>query len=66
MIKVIKDFSPVTIKLETLDNLRDFTCMLSDYIDKSVMLKRYKNICPTDELTGVETLAKRLLSELKL
>ena len=66
MIKIIKDFSPVTIKLETLDDLRDFTCMLSDYIDKSVILKRYKNICPTDDLTSMENLSKRLLSELKL
>ena len=65
MIKVIKDFSPLTIKLETLDDLRDFTCMLSDYIDKSVMLKRYKNICPTDDLTDVAAFAKRFLSELK-
>ena len=66
MIKIIKDFSPVTIKLEKLDDLRDFIWMLNDYIDKSVMLKRYKNICHSDELTGAEALAKRLLSELKL
>ena len=32
MIKVIKDFSPVTIKLESLDDLKNFTWMLSDYI----------------------------------
>ena len=51
MIKVIKDFSPVTIKIETLDDLRDFTCMLSDYIDKSGMLKRYRNICQSNQLT---------------